>query len=176
MKKNIAGFILAAVLIAGLANAAAIKVWVSGELLRYTDLNANFAHIHNLMVGGHGARLVNADVSTTAAIAHSKLAVPALVPKAFAAVFSTCAAGTCTIDSSSRVTSITWAAAGQYLITLAYTPVNASFAAITGPLQSNTECYPSTVQTAAPQITMQCRTISTLAGVNAPFQFLVMDE
>lgn len=95
--------ILCILLLATLAVASSIKVWSGGEILRSSDLNSNFAHIHNNMVGGHGPRLVDADVSASAAIAHSKMATPALVPKAYAMVTNTpCATpATCTIQPSS---------------------------------------------------------------------------
>lgn len=61
-------------LVTGMAFAGSIKSWSNGQTLTAADLNANFNHIHGLMVGGHGARLVDADVSGSAAIASSKLA------------------------------------------------------------------------------------------------------
>jgi hypothetical protein len=113
--------------------AGVIKSWTTGEILRASDLNTNFSHIHDNMVGGHGARLVDADVASGAAIAHTKLATPALVPKAWAALTSLCdglaAAGTaCTVAESSQVTAVkTNGATGQYRVDLAYSPPNASF-------------------------------------------------
>lgn len=83
--------VLVAVLAAAVvSDAGPVKVWSSGEILTAGDINANFSHIHNLMVGGHGARLVNADVSATASIAHSKLATPTLIPKAVAQISTIC--------------------------------------------------------------------------------------
>jgi hypothetical protein len=117
--------IVAACLVAVVSYGGSIKVWVA-EALRYVDLNANFAHIHNTMVGGHGARLVDADVSASAAIAHSKLATPALVPKAWVQVAS-CASNPCTIVVSSRVTSVNRTGAGVYNVDLSYTPPNTAF-------------------------------------------------
>lgn len=91
--------VLAAMFAGYAAVAGPIKVWSSGEILTAGDINANFSHIHNLMVGGHGARLVNADVSTTAGIALSKLATPTLIPKAAAGISTDCnAIGACTTD------------------------------------------------------------------------------
>lgn len=114
------------------AIASSIKVWSSGEVLTSSDLNTTLAHIHNTMVGGHGTRLVNADVSASAAIAHSKLATPALVPKAWAYVGTTCAGpGDCTLDDSSGVTSVTFAAgAGVYDVIRSVAGTNANAAVL----------------------------------------------
>lgn len=92
--------VLVAVLAAAVvSDAGPIKVWSSGEILTAGDINANFSHIHNLMAGGHGARLVNADVSATAGIALSKLATPTLIPKAAAGISTDCnVIGACTTD------------------------------------------------------------------------------
>lgn len=53
--------------------AGPIKTWASSDVLTSTDLNQAFQHIHNSMVGGHGARLVDADVAANAAIQQSKI-------------------------------------------------------------------------------------------------------
>ena len=107
--------ILGAVVVAAFAIAGPIKVWSPGVPLTSTDLNSNFQHIHNLMVGGHGPRLVNADVSSNAAISHSKLATPALVPKMWTIV-ATCSTGTCTMQEGSGVTSVTRSSTGIYTV------------------------------------------------------------
>ena len=77
---------LAMFLFAGLTVAGAIKTWGSGDTLLSSDLNGNFQHIHNVMVGGHGARLVNADVSNSAAIRYSKMQTPVVVPRIFGVI------------------------------------------------------------------------------------------
>jgi hypothetical protein len=80
------------------ALAGPIKTWQAGEVITANDINANFQHIHNLMVGGHGARLVNADVNANANIAHSKLATPVLLPKMVALMANTCSSiGPCSM-------------------------------------------------------------------------------
>lgn len=113
----------------GVALAGAIKTWVSGETLTAADLNSNFAHIHNSMVGGHGARLVNADVSASAAISHTKMATPALLPKAWAFVGAAgaCGASPCTISASSGVSGVTRGGAGTYSVTLSPARANAVY-------------------------------------------------
>jgi hypothetical protein len=101
------------------AVASAIKTWGASENVTATYLNSNFAHIHNTMVGGHGARLVNGDVSASAAIAHSKMATPLLLPKILAHVGNaTCSASPCTLLINSGLTSITRSSAGVYLVNL----------------------------------------------------------
>lgn len=136
MKKSVPYF---AALFAGLlvfvplAFAGSIKTWSTNERLRAADINSNFQHIHNSMVGGGHATLVNADVSGSAAIAHSKLATPALIPKAWASTTTACTTGTCTLSQSSKITSVTYNSSGAtryYAVTLAYTPSANSFGVI----------------------------------------------
>lgn len=114
MKKAILSSVIVSLLVAGIVNAGAIKTWAT-ETLTASDLNTTFQHIHNNMVGGHGARLVNADVSSSAAISHSKLATPALLPKYVVFVTSDCAASPCTLAYNSGLTSITRSGAGSYV-------------------------------------------------------------
>lgn len=102
--------------IAGGVMAGSIKVWSNGQTLTASDLNANFAHIHGLMVGGHGPRLVDADVSGSAAIQSSKLSQGAGIADGWAYLSGTCAAGTCTLSNSYGVSSVTWQATGQYYV------------------------------------------------------------
>ena len=106
MKRNILTVAVISLVLGAYAYAGSINTFATGETISASALNANFNHIHNTMVGGHGARLVNSDVSTSAAISHSKLATPALLPKAWAYV-SACTTGTCTLAASSGITSIT---------------------------------------------------------------------
>lgn len=73
--------LLAIIVLATGAVAGSIKVWNTSDFLSANDLNANFAHIHGLMVGGHGPRLVNADVSAAANIDLSKINVGNLLPR-----------------------------------------------------------------------------------------------
>lgn len=103
-------------------------VWSSGNTLTATNLNDTIAHMHNTFSGG----IVDAHISSSAAIAHSKLATPALVPKAMAVVTANCdgtaAAGTACTFTGSKVTAVgANAAAGTYCVQLAYTPTNANY-------------------------------------------------
>lgn len=153
-----------------------LHTWGTGDVLRATDLNGNFTALNNGKVGG-GVQLVNADVSNSAAIAHSKLATPALVPKAWARVGSAaCAASPCTVADSSQVTSIARTGAGVYTVTLSYTPANANFAPLPASHTVNVHCITDTLATAAPQITIRCYTDTTGAATDAAFSVLVMDS
>lgn len=85
---------------AAIAWAGTIKVWGTNDVLTAADLNANFAHIHNLMVGGHGPRLTNADVAPGAAIAYSKVVASPYAASAWGSIdTSSCTpdGGTCTV-------------------------------------------------------------------------------
>lgn len=126
MKQRIA--VAAILLIAVVALAGPIKVWSAGEVITANDLNANFQHIHNVMVGGHGARLMNVDVNASAGISHSKLATPALLPKVVAGTYSPCDGGTCYWNVSSGLGStFTRGAIGQYTVTFASARSNANY-------------------------------------------------
>ena len=86
--------------VAVFALAGPIKVWSNGDYVLSSDLNANFQHIHDTMVGGHGPRLTNADVAPNAGIALSKLAQTFALPSYAFQVGSgptPCASGTCTV-------------------------------------------------------------------------------
>ena len=121
MKKTIVAMVL---VLGGAVAAGTIKVWSSGQALTAADLNANFSHIHGLMVGGHGARLVDADVSGSADIAQSKVhgltTAVASVPRAWGMLFNICTPAVCadTLSASSGVTSVSHTAAGKWTVTL----------------------------------------------------------
>lgn len=78
--------VLALVLLVGGAAWAALKVWVSGETVRASDLNSNFTQVYNAAT----ANITNSRIDNAAAISHSKLATPSLVPKAIIGSASAC--------------------------------------------------------------------------------------
>lgn len=133
-------------IVSTLAFAGAIKTWNNGDTLSAADITANFQHIHNSMVGGHGARLVDADVSATANISASKLGtIPASkvtgyqgLAKAFVIVQATCnAPGACTMVNAYNVTSVTrGAGAGVYTLTMTTTPTFQSAVMVTPTLNT----------------------------------------
>jgi len=154
---------------------SSLHVWNTGDRPRATDLNGNFSFLNTTKVGG-GVLLTNADVSSTAGIVHSKLATPALLPKAWAHVNTTCTAGTCSIGDSSQVTSIAFSATGIYNVTLAYNPANANFLQIVGSHVANVHCATTATATSSPHIVVRCYTDTTGALTNAAFSILVMDS
>jgi hypothetical protein len=131
---RVAAFTL--MLVGAIATAGSIKTWNTADTLTASDLNANFQHIHNNMVGGHGARLVDADVSTSANINYTKLQNGRGIARAFAAL-SASACGTpatCTLAESMNITSVVGTAStGVYTVTLAYTATDSNFVIVASP-------------------------------------------
>lgn len=122
-------------LAAGVALAGPIKTWTTGEVITAADINANFNHIHNLMVGGHGARLSNADVAPGAAIAHSKLATPVLLPKATALLSGNCnVIGNCATDFNQGFATVAaLSTTGSYRFTFAVIRPNTGYSVYVQP-------------------------------------------
>lgn len=163
------------------AVAQTLHAWSTGEVLRAADLNANFTALKNGKVGS-GVTLTNADVSSVAAIAHSKLATAALVPKAWAVVTANCtgsaALGTaCTLGDSSQVTSITTNAfTGQFQLRLAYTPANANFAILVTTRTATSVCMANQTSTSNPHAIIQCFDYAGATLDVNQFSVLVMDS
>lgn len=168
--------------------AGSIKTWTTSERVSSADLNANFSHLHNTMCGSHGARLVNGDVSSSAAIAHTKLATPALLPKAWAVVTSVCdgaaAAGTSCTFTGSRVSDVSSnATAGQYRVNLEYSAANAIYGVIVTSMTNTVHCLLSaapltgTGDANGTNFIVECRDGATwAAATNAAFTFMVIDD
>jgi hypothetical protein len=169
---------LAAVLFGAFATAGTIKVWSSGEYITATDLNAALAHLHVSVGHGHGPVIINSDVSGSAAIAHTKLATPALLPKAWGYVAAACATpATCTISDSNGITSIAGqATTGEYLVTLATTRSNANYAVVVSAYLTaqDSSCH-ATAQTTS-TVTIKCITASTGADLDSGFSFMLLDS
>lgn len=183
MTKNAKLMVIAGLLGTGLgilainpAAAQTLHTWTSGQVVTASDLNSNFAALKNGKVGS-GVQAVNADISTSAAIAHSKLATPVLLPKAWVYVgAAACGSTPCTIAESSGVTSVARTSAGLYTITLSFTPANTSFAAIPSSGTANVHCITNGLSTTGPQITLRCYTDTTGAATDAAFSVTVMDS
>lgn len=119
--------LLFTLLVSGVLLAGPIKTWSTGDVLTSQDLNANFQHLHGAMVGGHGARLVDADIASGAAISISKLAQKQLLPKCWGVIDQVtdggsdswiCSSATCVVDQASyNVTSVTRTGTGLYTVT-----------------------------------------------------------
>src|SRR3990167_4139156 len=130
--------VLVGVPIAGIAYASTLKTWTTHEALTSTDLNSNFAHIHTTMVGGHGARLTNSDVSSSAAIAHTKMATPGLLPKAWVMTGSGCtgdggSSQPCTISKqwpTGFFSGVTYTPTGEFRFTFTYARADAVYFAV----------------------------------------------
>lgn len=99
-----------------------INTFSNGTTLDAARLNYNFNHLHNNMIGaGHDTKLVDADVSATANIAHSKLATPYLIPKAWAFMPLCSTPGPCATSASHNLTVTRGGTAGQYTFSFADT-------------------------------------------------------
>lgn len=165
----------------GEAQASSIKVWTFNEVLKATDLNNNFAHIHNTMVGGHGARLVAGDVATSLTV---------LFPDAWAMVGTpggtacdgAAAAGTaCATIEQTGVTQVSANnSVGQYRVNLSYSPANASFIVVFGSHTADHECQTTGAFTSGAgdvngtNFLVECNDM-TGAAANAVFSFVLMD-
>ena len=142
MRKQLLGILLASFVFGGIALAGAIHTWAPGDVFLSSDINSTLQHIHNSMVGSGHNLLVNADVSASAAITHSKLATPALVPKAWAYVAATCASGTCTLAASSGISSITAGGTnGTYTVTFSTARADANYGVIVTPMNPDANGY-----------------------------------
>lgn len=157
------------------------KTWAPGEVLRATDLNAMATYFEGALKGAGHTLIVNADISSSAAIAHSKLATPALVPKAFAqcARRTTDGANTCT--SKSGVTSVTRNTTGDLDVVLNYTPADTNFLVVvtaedTG--GNNVFCQTSIRATTGVHFSILCHSDGATPGALADsgISFIVMDD
>lgn len=157
---------------------AALKVWTSEERVLYTDLNANFAEVAN-------NNLSNSNIATNAAIAHTKMATPALLPKASATLTTVCdgaaAAGTaCTVNENSQVTAVkSNATAGQYRVDLLYSPPNAVFNVQVTSITVDVYCVAHTFAATSgdangTNFIVACKTDAGVAA-NAAFSIVLLD-
>ena len=175
MRRILASTVLAFIIgSTSVAVGSAIKSWSSGEVLTSSDLNANFAHIHNTMVGGHGARLVNADISSSAAISHTKLASPSLVPKVWATTPSgSCTPGPCTI-AGTGFSGITGVDAGSYVATFSSNRGPGTYGVLVTP--KNTLGIGCSVELSASQTSFQFDCVdSSGSGTNTGFTVMILD-
>ncbi len=179
MKKH-APTILAVMTAIGLAIAGPIHTWQVGEVITSTDLNAAFSHIHNTMVGGHGPRLVNSDINSGAAISHSKLAAPSLLPKVWISVDCATTPGTCT-ELSGTGASVTYGGAtGFSSIAFDVARTNNVFGSIVS--AETTEGYACvTTGHTSSSATVKCTRSNPDAGVtdalvNANYTYMLLDD
>lgn len=175
--KNKFGLLLA-VFVAGVAAASSIKVWYAGETLTTTDLNANFAHIHSTMVGGHGPKLIDADVSSSAAISHTKLATPTLVLKQWGRVLV--AGATCSITGlgvpTGSTASCAYGSAGVYTLTIPSTGSISGAALIVTSNSTTSDVMCHGVLTSTTSATIYCvggTIAATGAAADSNFSYMI---
>lgn len=175
MKKYLPLF-AAAVFAAALAFAGPITTWVTGDTVTASDLSANFTHLHATMVGGHGPRLVNADVNASAAIAHSKMATPALLPKAW--VYATNCTGTsCTAADSSGVSAVSRQDAGIYTVTFSASRANDAYGSlVTAAWYADQPRLCHAGSSTTPSIQVFCVTLDGGYPADSSFTYMLLDS
>lgn len=177
MKRTL-GFFLVLGITAAIAGA--IKTWAPGDTLTAGDLNATFQHIHNSMVGGHGARLVDSDVSASAAISHSKMATPGLLPRAWGIWKTACVSpGPCATTVDIGISDAVFNATGDYCVRLDVGRTDANFAVFVTPFAAggaDTACatYSHSTGTTFGSFCFKCFTAGVAA--NTAFQVMVLDD
>lgn len=170
-----------ALLYSGLVTGQTLHSWTTGQVVTATDLNGNFTALKNGKVGS-GVQASNTDIASNAAISHSKMATPALLPKAWGYISAACtgstAAGTaCTIGDSTQISSITTnGSSGQFRINLSYTPANANFAVIVTSHTTASVCIATTQATSAPHALVKCFDYTGAANDTNQFSVLVLDS
>lgn len=177
MKKYLP-LLAAGIFAAALAFAGPIVTWSSGDTITANDLSANFTHIHATMVGAHGPRLVNSDVSATAAISHSKLATPSLIPKAWGTI-NAYSDGGISVAASSGVSSAAYSGTGQYTVNLSTARSNAVYGVVVS-AQTGGSGHCGYDSRTTSSFTVQCILVPVDGGVAAlsdfPFSFVLMDD
>lgn len=167
---------LAVLATAVIAGAGSIKTWTGGDTLTISDLNDNFDHLHDNMVGGHGARLVDSDISTSAAITHSKMATPMAIPKAMSVVPPGCTSGTCSQNISWNVSAVAWNTTGLYDVTLSPARDDAVYGVmITGWLNTGANCSVGSASLTTTGFSVQCTNTAGTAA-DSGFTFVIYDN
>lgn len=170
-------------LVGTLASASAIKVWAAGDQVQVSDLNSNFQHMHNSMVGGHGGRLLNADVNSSANIAYTKLQNGRGIARAYVGIVSCTGAGACSMTNSSsmNVTGVSRSAtAGDYTVTLNYTASDTAFATVVNAgyrtsIGANILCQSASLSTTT--ISVKCLDYTGApAAADSAFSLVVYDD
>lgn len=164
------------VCVCGLAYAAHLHTFSSNEALTASKLNANFAHLEASAARNHGAVIVNADISANAAIAHSKLQVPGLMPKAWAVV-NNCTTATCTVpEASSRISGVTRSAAGTYTVSFSPALGDVDYAVSLTHMSGTAGRFCSVTTYGTTSFGVLCYNVPGAALVDSGFGFVVMDN
>jgi hypothetical protein len=158
--------------------AGSINTFSTGETISASAMNANFNHIHNSMVGGHGARLVNADVSNSAAIAHSKLAEPAKIPKVYGGRLTACGSASCNLDLYSGLAqAFSRTATGEYTLTVSPARADASYMPFVVAYSTNAvSCNTYLTGTNATTLKIICANVITNVAEDSGFTVLILDN
>lgn len=159
---------------------AALHVWSTGDRPRATDLNGNFSFLNTTKVGG-GVQATNSDIASSAAISHSKLSTPALLPKAWAVVTTNCTGSTaantsCAASDSSQLSINTSGTSGVFRGVLSYTPANANFVVIVTARTATSVCTANATATTSPHFLINCFDYAGAAVDVNQFSVLVMDS
>lgn len=161
-------------LLAGsIVGASSIKTWSNGDTLLPADINANFQHIHNTMVGNHGARLVNSDVSASANISYAKIQNGRGIARAFGGTATTCSSTPCSKRDSFNVGTITWVADGGYNVNLNYTAADTNYSALVWAETAGVYCTAPTYGSSS--FSFECHAFDSTPA-NAQFDFVVFDD
>jgi hypothetical protein len=162
--------------------------WSAGNTLTASSLNDTIAHIHNTFSGG----IVDAHVSTSAAISHAKLARPGLVAKAVFVTTSTHdGAATPGTDYTTGVEQVQFlgtsggagsgnsaleatGTAGTYQLTLNYNPTDTAFMVLITSHTTSVWCSCTGRSITAPHITIACEDNAS-TPTNTAFALAVFD-
>ncbi len=148
--------------------------WTVGQKLTYTDLNDAFSHVHNTLSGG----LSNTNLSSSAAIAHSKMATPGVLPKSFLYVGTPCTVnGVCAETVDQGATSVTTrTATGTYDIIWSSVRTNAAYGLlVVGHGVGNFICSQQDTANVA-GFRVNCFTADTGVAADAPFTVVMFDD
>ena len=144
------GLLALGLLVPLVAYAGSIKSWSPGNVLRSSDLNANFSHIHSSLRGYGHTLITNADIDNNAAISPTKIAPSTLMPKVVGLVEGT------TVSGGSGISSVSSGSAGNYSVTLSVAPPNDNFMVFVQSHTNNVYCSTVSHQVAAPQFVVRC--------------------
>lgn len=153
--------------------------WSAGDRLRAADLTADMQHLEAALRGGTHTAIVNADISAGALIDHSKLSVPALIPKLWTSVYSAtpcdgATSATCTMIAGSGVASVVGDGGdGRYVVTFTAARPNVAYGALVTANAVNVFCYVDNLTTTT--VGVFCRNAGdTFTDTN--FTVMLMDN
>lgn len=120
--------------------------------------------------------IANVDIWASAAIDHSKLATPTLVPKLLWTDKDDCGAASCTAELNVGVTSVTGNGTGGY--TVVFTArANANYSVLVSSHKTQAVCVANVATFATTGFTVSCvSSADGTTGTDAAFSFMVMDN